>query len=369
MEMINNVLHYPLRNRILQAMLHLVPARTIMDDEQVILHLEELLFTRSKNLREYGNIRTLHKRFRFLIYTLYRNVLRPHAMEAGITTTSSSKSTNMVTEMKTYVQHVPGVDSPNKQPLFLNNQLELISAIYSFLPMKTLMAHRLINHSAAVLLPHALQTLSWDTTMMEKSLLMNLGAAYPNIRSLQIHQPRSHTENPKKSKRDLGMKPTLERELHALAHDVVVQHHFRHLQHLRINSAFSNTQPGKGIDAVVSILKACPNLISLQLDENCLGDAGVERLLTAPLFRLQELSLCENYITDHGCGLLCEAFKKRPRALKVLKLEDNILTDDSLESISTLRSNYPVTTPMRLWLGKNYFTPRKLQKMKIEFET
>ena len=97
---------------------------------------------------------------------------------------------------------------------------------------------------------------------MEKSLLMNLGAAYPNIRSLQIHQPHSHTENPKKSKRDLGMKPTLERELHALAHDVVVQHHFRHLQHLRINSAFSNTQPGKGIDAVVSILKACPNLIS-----------------------------------------------------------------------------------------------------------
>src|SRR5689334_20823752 len=65
-------------------------------------------------------------------------------------------------------------------------------------------------------------------------------------------------------------------------------------------------------DVGVIHLVKCTDLVYLSLDENSVGDKGVQKLLTLP--KLRELHLCTNDLTDAGARLISTQCGKTFRA-------------------------------------------------------
>ncbi|XP_072440877.1 NACHT, LRR and PYD domains-containing protein 3-like isoform X1 [Chiloscyllium punctatum] len=110
------------------------------------------------------------------------------------------------------------------------------------------------------------------------------------------------------------------------------------------------------VEDLTSALKTNRSLTALNLNNNKLGDSGVVLLsesLRKPDCKIQELRLDNNALTDLSIEALSSALSTS-QSLTVLSLWSNSLTDQSIPAVSHLTLN--CKSLQCIWIGENSFT-------------
>ncbi|KAA0723423.1 Nucleotide-binding oligomerization domain-containing protein 2 [Triplophysa tibetana] len=128
------------------------------------------------------------------------------------------------------------------------------------------------------------------------------------------------------------------------------------VEHLKLT--YCNIGPVE-CTALAYVLKHLRNPVGLQLDNNCVGDVGVEQLLPC-LHNCHSLYLRNNNITDEGIrklvekGVHCEHFQK-------LALFNNKLTDSCMQHFALLMKSKQNFLSLRL--GNNNITSQGAEQL------
>ena len=326
--------------------------------------LELALYRRANSQQEYVCYKTLEKRLEYLALIGYPPSTHNHNH-------NSKKRKLLENEIESFLYTLPKkvkfsvkvirppysyrkIRHSTNSGFILQENDDLIRHVFSFLDGKNVLALTSLNSYCKQNIPKFITSL--HMTPNDLSLASFNGSNFTkcfNLKALVISHHKPLLRHNNWSVPQYSAKAS--HQCYCCNHDnaegiiyklASLLENFKNLRVLSLQSVFFTSLGINAISALCTALenKACPVLETLELPGNGIGDMGADyigRMLNV-LSKLKVLDLRKNYIGEKGMTSLCNAIKSESCvALEVLALGGNILTESSIEALTSSVDKLP----------------------------
>lgn len=360
--------------------------------------IELSLYSRASSLDEYKNLSTLRRRIQSLVAISF------HEMAAARTANAPSPVHSTAGKRRFASRHLDLEDhsmlkrqckpldmSPvhrathHSGRIFTSISDDSVRNIFSYLEGQEVIAHRLINRYAAVILPSCVVSLRVEIMGLKTVLsagTKNIVSQMANLEKLVVYKRVSSKTAAIASDVHAKAMPlhawgcselnmTQENDGEAvvkqLAH-ALDSGLGRRLKQLHLVSVFTNTAQRNGLRSLCQSLSrgSCPQLEDLLLGGNSITDLGMADIATLlrskAAFQLMRLDLRRNYIGESGVHKIASALAQgQSKQLKYLCIGGNLITDNCVPSLTDLLAGSACPQLCFLGLEDNFLSPEGVQ--------